>query len=52
MSDPSEMQIATLTVVRQADVGWAKQLGEETTQFNVLVEIRVSFLIKTRHLTV
>jgi hypothetical protein len=52
MSDPTEMQIATLTVARQADVGWAKQLGEETQLFNALVEIRVSFLRRTRHLTV
>lgn len=52
MSDPSEMQITTLTVVRQTDVShtWAKQLWEETRQCNILVEITVSFLSNTRHL--
>jgi hypothetical protein len=58
--DPSEMQIATLTVTdhlsvaRQADVShtWTKQLGEETRQCKALVEITVSLLSKSRRLTV
>jgi hypothetical protein len=52
VSDPSVMQIATLTVNRQADVGWAKHLGEDARQYNALVEITDSFLRRTRHIAV
>jgi len=52
MSEPSEMQIATLTFARQADVcvGWARYLWEGTRQCYALVEITDSFLRRTRHL--
>lgn len=54
MSDPSEMQIATHTVLRQADVSynWVKQLWEETRQCSAIVEITDSVLRRIRHLTV